>query len=169
MLRHSATCDNTVQHATTQCTLGYHNATCDDTVQHATTQCTKGYHNAAAQCKMANQPRLERTAALRVLCNSRLSSGPILPHLHRDWAHPSHFRTETGLTPPTSAPRLGLETATLDAHKAFAVCCASHVSAAPSLAVQMRMATLVEIALQHSERALGLGRSFQPRLTSWRG
>ena len=26
------------------------------------------------------------------------------PHLHRDWAHPSHICTGTGLAPPTSAP-----------------------------------------------------------------
>jgi hypothetical protein len=30
-----------------------------------------------------------------------------LPHLHQDWAHPSHICTRTGLTPPTSAPGLG--------------------------------------------------------------
>jgi hypothetical protein len=33
--------------------------------------------------------------------------GSPLPHPHRDWAHPSHIRTGTGLTPPTSAPGLG--------------------------------------------------------------
>ena len=33
--------------------------------------------------------------------------GSPLPHLHRDWAHPSHICTGTGLTPPTSAPGLG--------------------------------------------------------------
>jgi hypothetical protein len=29
--------------------------------------------------------------------------------LRRDWAHPSHIRTGTGLTPPTSAPGLGMQ------------------------------------------------------------
>ena len=33
--------------------------------------------------------------------------GATLPRLHRDWAHPSHICTGTGLTPPTSAPGLG--------------------------------------------------------------
>ena len=33
---------------------------------------------------------------------------PLLPHLQRDTAHPSHIRTTTGLTPATSAPGLGL-------------------------------------------------------------
>jgi hypothetical protein len=27
-----------------------------------------------------------------------------LPHLRRDWAHPSDFSTETGRAPPTPAP-----------------------------------------------------------------
>jgi hypothetical protein len=31
-----------------------------------------------------------------------------LSHLHRDWAHPGHICTKTGLTPATSAP--GLDT-----------------------------------------------------------
>jgi hypothetical protein len=30
------------------------------------------------------------------------------PHLRRDWAHPCHICTATGLTPPTSAPGLGV-------------------------------------------------------------
>jgi hypothetical protein len=30
-----------------------------------------------------------------------------LPHLHRDWAHPCHICTGTGLAPVTSAPGLG--------------------------------------------------------------
>ena len=30
-----------------------------------------------------------------------------LPHLHRDWAHPCHICTWTGLTPATSAPGVG--------------------------------------------------------------
>jgi hypothetical protein len=30
-----------------------------------------------------------------------------VPHLCRDWAHPSHIRAGTGLTPATSAPALG--------------------------------------------------------------
>jgi hypothetical protein len=29
------------------------------------------------------------------------------PRLRRDWAHPCHIRTGTGLTPATSAPGLG--------------------------------------------------------------
>jgi hypothetical protein len=29
------------------------------------------------------------------------------PHLHRDWAHPTHICLAIGLTPPTSAPGLG--------------------------------------------------------------
>jgi hypothetical protein len=33
--------------------------------------------------------------------------GSSLPHLHRDWAHPSHICTGTGLIPVTSAPGLG--------------------------------------------------------------
>ena len=33
--------------------------------------------------------------------------GPPLPHLHRDWAHPSHICTGTGPAPPTFAPGLG--------------------------------------------------------------
>ena len=33
--------------------------------------------------------------------------GSPLPHLHRDWAHPGHICTGTGLTPATSAPGLG--------------------------------------------------------------
>jgi hypothetical protein len=33
--------------------------------------------------------------------------GSPLPHLHRDWAHPCHICTGTGLTPATSAPALG--------------------------------------------------------------
>jgi hypothetical protein len=33
--------------------------------------------------------------------------GSPLPHLHRDWAHPCHICTGTGLTPATSAPGLG--------------------------------------------------------------
>jgi hypothetical protein len=32
---------------------------------------------------------------------------PTRPHLQRDWAHPSHICTGTGLTPPTSATGLG--------------------------------------------------------------
>ena len=32
--------------------------------------------------------------------------GPPQPHLHRDWAHPCHIRTGTGLTRATSAPGL---------------------------------------------------------------
>jgi hypothetical protein len=32
--------------------------------------------------------------------------GSPLPHLRRDWAHPSHICAGTGLTPPTPAPRL---------------------------------------------------------------
>ena len=38
---------------------------------------------------------------------SALGLGSPLPHLHRDWAQPSHACTGTGLTPPTSAPGLG--------------------------------------------------------------
>ena len=34
--------------------------------------------------------------------------GPLLPHLHRDWAHPAHIGTGTGLATATSAPGLGL-------------------------------------------------------------
>ncbi len=34
------------------------------------------------------------------------------PHLHRDWAHPAHICTGTGLTPATSAPGPGLTPAT---------------------------------------------------------
>ncbi len=30
------------------------------------------------------------------------------PHLHRDWAHPCHICTGTGLTPATPGPRLAL-------------------------------------------------------------
>jgi hypothetical protein len=41
------------------------------------------------------------------LLTSALGLRPPLPHLHRDWAHPSHSCTATGLTPPTSAPGLG--------------------------------------------------------------
>ena len=33
--------------------------------------------------------------------------GSPLPRLQRDWAHPFHICTATGLTPSTSAPRLG--------------------------------------------------------------
>ena len=33
--------------------------------------------------------------------------GSPLPHLHRDWAHPCHICTGTGLAPATSAPGLG--------------------------------------------------------------
>ncbi len=33
--------------------------------------------------------------------------GSPLPHLRRDWAHPCHICTGTGLAPATSAPRLG--------------------------------------------------------------
>jgi hypothetical protein len=37
----------------------------------------------------------------------RFCRGSPLPHLHRDWAHPCHICTGTGLTPATSAPGLG--------------------------------------------------------------
>jgi hypothetical protein len=33
-----------------------------------------------------------------------------LPQLHRDWAHPRHTASGTGLAPPTSAPGTGLAT-----------------------------------------------------------
>jgi hypothetical protein len=46
--------------------------------------------------------RLRRSATAQVL--RRLLTPP---HRHRDWAHPCHIGTGTGLTPATSAPGLG--------------------------------------------------------------
>ncbi len=42
----------------------------------------------------------------------RACYGYLLPHLHRDWSHPCHICTGTGLTPATSALGLGLTAAT---------------------------------------------------------
>jgi hypothetical protein len=36
-----------------------------------------------------------------------VAAGPPRPRLHRDWAHPGHACTRTGLTPATPAPGLG--------------------------------------------------------------
>jgi hypothetical protein len=56
-----------------------------------------------------------------------------LPHLHRDWAHPSHICTETGLTPPTSAPGLGSPRSSFTrCVSLFAACCALLRHAVPS-------------------------------------
>ncbi len=46
--------------------------------------------------------RMQRTHT-RVTHSPRCVS---VPHLHRDWAHPCHICTGTGLTPATSAPGL---------------------------------------------------------------
>ena len=65
----------------------------------------------AVGCTRAARPTVERTACP---CRSRptpATSAPGLgsprPRLHRDWAHPGHACTGTGLTPATSAPGLG--------------------------------------------------------------
>ena len=40
----------------------------------------------------------------RAMGSRAITVGSPRPHLHRDWAHPAHICTGTGLTPATSAP-----------------------------------------------------------------
>ncbi len=47
------------------------------------------------------------SGAPRGSASERAHSSDLCPHLHQDWAHPSHICTGTGPTPPTSAPGLG--------------------------------------------------------------
>jgi hypothetical protein len=59
-------------------------------VPYCTSLCVPAYHAARDDCRPeSSAPPMGR------------------PHLHRDWAHPSHISTGTGLAPPTSAPGLG--------------------------------------------------------------
>ena len=59
------------------------------------------------------QPRRIGAGTGDCSCNICTRTGPSqgrcspLPHLHRDWVHPCHICTGTGLTPATSAPGLG--------------------------------------------------------------
>jgi len=55
----------------------------------------------ARSCACSSTRSLRRSA-LEAIARRRS-----LPHLRRDWAHPRHIRTGTGLTPATSAPGLG--------------------------------------------------------------
>jgi hypothetical protein len=56
--------------------------------------------------------RSSARAGHRNCCPPAQRCTPLVPHLHRDWAHPSHIGGGTGLTPPTSAPGLGLTPST---------------------------------------------------------
>ena len=63
----------------------------------------------------------------------------VVPHLHRDWAHPAHIctgtrlvRTGTGLTPPTSAP--GLRSRVAHRHRDWAHRCHICTGTGPTLA-----------------------------------
>ncbi len=94
--------------------------------------CVKGTkthcHGTENACAIRSVPRgpstaptglleLRAAAAARIRASgtgsaSALGSAPgfhsSAQHLHRDWAHPYHICTETGLTPPTSARGAGL-------------------------------------------------------------
>ncbi len=51
--------------------------------------------------------RSSARAGHRNCCPPAPRCTPLVPHLRRDWAHPSHICAGTGLTPSTSAPGLG--------------------------------------------------------------
>jgi hypothetical protein len=88
------------------------------------TRCPRGAHAVSTRCNSAPQADWRRShrrpcghTGCRTGCGrcctglapatSAPGLGSPLPHLRRDWAHPSHIRAGTGLTPPTSAPGLG--------------------------------------------------------------
>ncbi len=52
----------------------------------------------------AHDPRCERGG---IRGGAGVDRRPVLSHLRRDWAHPTHICAGTGLAPPTSAPGLG--------------------------------------------------------------
>jgi hypothetical protein len=88
---------------------GRNEQNCRSARTHAALCCTQPLR--AVGCTRAARPTVERTACP---CRSRptpATSAPGLgsprPRLHRDWAHPGHACTGTGLTPATSAPGLG--------------------------------------------------------------
>jgi hypothetical protein len=65
----------------------------------------RSYHRASgspSECLPTSAPGLASPLPRR----PRVRQGPLLPHLHRDWAHPSRICAGTGIGPATSAPGL---------------------------------------------------------------
>ena len=55
-----------------------------------------------------------------------------MPHLHRDWTHPCHICTGTGLAPATSAPGLGVHVVPSSPY-VVRICCAPNKQRAPAM------------------------------------